>query len=445
MLKMKSFLSTILILSLIVSSGEAAAQTSIPFTIQLEPVIIPEFEGLQSYAWAKDGDKILLAGGRTDGLHRRQPFAAFSKNFAATELIVLDIKQEKVWKTNLSALSLPISEQLRSSNMESVQQGNQLFIVGGYGYSESKRNHITYPSLIIIQVKELIDAIINKRPVTPFIQQVTDERMAVTGGRLNLLDGQFYLVGGQRFDGRYNPHGPDHGPGFFQEYTNQIRRFDIENSNGNWHIKNYTAITDSLLLHRRDYNLLLQLDSNRKEMLTIFSGVFQYGKDVPFTTLVDINNEGHAEVPGFNQLFNHYHTANMALYSEQKKTMYAVFFGGIAQQYRDSTGKNVTDNSIPFVKTISVVERKGSKTNEYALPNELSGYFGAAAEFIPRVTNLFSENGILSFDKLTKKPLLVGYIPGGIDSRAPSVFWSNEANPSRASPVIWKVYIQRNQ
>jgi hypothetical protein len=445
MLKMKSFLSTILILSLIVSSGEAAAQTSIPFTIQLEPVIIPEFEGLQSYAWAKDGDKILLAGGRTDGLHRRQPFAAFSKNFAATELIVLDIKQEKVWKTNLSALSLPISEQLRSSNMESVQQGNQLFIVGGYGYSESKRNHITYPSLIIIQVKELIDAIINKRPVTPFIQQVTDERMAVTGGRLNLLDGQFYLVGGQRFDGRYNPHGPDHGPGFFQEYTNQIRRFDIENSNGNWHIKNYTAITDSLLLHRRDYNLLLQLDSNRKEMLTIFSGVFQYGKDVPFTTLVDINNEGHAEVPGFNQLFNHYHTANMALYSEQKKTMYAVFFGGIAQQYRDSTGKNVTDNSIPFVKTISVVERKGSKTNEYALPNELSGYFGAAAEFIPRATNLFSENGILSFDKLTKKPLLVGYIPGGIDSRAPSVFWSNEANPSRASPVIWKVYIQRNQ
>lgn len=445
MLKMKSFLSTILVLSFIVSSGETAAQNSFPFTIQLEPVIIPEFEGLQSYAWAKDGDKILLAGGRTDGLHRRQPFAAFSKNFAAAELIVLDVKQEKVWKTNLSALSLPISEQLRSSNMESVQQGNQLFIIGGYGYSESKKNHITYPSLIIIQVKELMDAVINNRPIAPFIQQIIDERMAVTGGRLNLLDGQFYLVGGQRFDGRYNPHGPDHGPGFFQEYTNQIRRFDIENNNGNWQLKNYTAITDSLLLHRRDYNLLLQLDSNRKEMLTIFSGVFQYGKDVPFTTLVDINNEGHAEVPGFNQLYNHYHTANMALYSEQRKTMYAVFFGGIAQQYRDSTGKNVTDNSIPFVKTISVVERKGEKTKEYALPNELSGYFGAAAEFIPIATNLFFENGILSFDKMTKKPLLVGYIIGGIDSRAPSVFWSNEADPSRASPVIWKVYIQRNQ
>lgn len=445
MLKMKSFLSTIFILSLIVSSGGAAAQNSFPFTVQLEPVIIPEFEGLQSYAWAKDGDKILLAGGRTDGLHRRQPFAAFSKNFAATELIVLDVKQEKVWKTNLSALSLSISEQLRSSNMESMQQGNQLFIIGGYGYSESKKNHITYPSLIIIQVKELMDAVINNRPIAPFIQQIIDERMAVTGGRLNLLDGQFYLVGGQRFDGRYNPHGPDHGPGFFQEYTNQIRKFSIEDNNGKWQLKNYTAITDSLLLHRRDYNLLMQLDSNGKEMLTIFSGVFQYGKDVPFTTLIDINNEGHTEVPDFNQLYNHYHTANVALYSEQRKTMYAVFFGGIAQQYRDSTGKNVTDNSIPFVKTISVVERKGSKTKEYALPNELSGYFGAAAEFIPTATNLFPENGILSFDKMTKKPLLVGYIIGGIDSRAPSVFWSNEPDPSRASPVIWKVYLTRNQ
>jgi hypothetical protein len=34
---------------------------------------------------------------------------------------------------------------------------------------------------------------------------------------------------------------------------------------------------------------------------------------------------------------------------------------------------------------------------------------------------------------------MIGYIIGGIDSRGRNVFWSNEAEPSRASPVIWKV------
>jgi len=46
----------------------------------------------------------------------------------------------------------------------------------------------------------------------------------------------------------------------------------------------------------------------------------------------------------------------------------------------------------------------------------------------------------MSMDKLNKKPTMVGYIIGGIDSRTPNAFWSNEAEPSRASPVIWKVY-----
>ncbi len=437
------FISTIVIFLML--PFISTAQDSYPFQITLEPMILKGFTGLQSYAWAKDGDKILLAGGRTDGLHRRQPFAAFTKQYNNSELIVVDLKQEKVWKKSVSSLPSMLAEQLQSTNMEFFQQSNQLILIGGYGYSETRKTHITHPSLISIQVKELINAVINNTAIEPFIHQLKDERMAVTGGRLNKLNNIFYLIGGQRFDGRYNPHGPDHGPGFSQQYTNQIRKFGLTENNNQVRIENYSSVTDSLLLHRRDYNLMMQLDNDGNEMLSIYSGVFQYGKDVPFTTLIDINETGYREVPSFNQQFSHYHTAALATYNNKTKTMYSIFFGGIAQNYKDSSGNTVKDNDVPFVKTISVVERRDNTVKEYVLPEKLSGYFGAAAEFIPANEKLFDENGIMSLDKLNKKSTMVGYIIGGIDSRAPNVFWSNEAEPSRASPVIWRVLFTRKE
>jgi len=431
------------LISLVVPPG-VNSQTSYPFKITLEPVIPGGFTGVQSYAWAKDGDKVLLIGGRTDGLHRRQPFASFHKKNNNTALTVLELKKEKVWKKSILALPAALAEQLQSSNMEFFQQGNQLLIIGGYGYSETRKDHITHPAIISIKVKELINAIINDQDISPFINQLADERMAVTGGRLNKIDNLFYLIGGQRFEGRYNPHGPDHGPGFSQAYTNEIRRFNITANGEQLKIENYSAITDSQLLHRRDYNLLPQLDNSGKEMLTIYSGVFQYGKDIPFTTIIDISGSGHKEVAGFNQQFSHYHSATMPVYSNSSKTSYSVFFGGIAQKYTDSAGKIISDNNVPFVKSISVVERKGNSVKEYILPDQMPGYFGAAAEFIPADEKLFTSNGILHLDRAGKKPLMAGYIIGGIDSRAPNIFWSNESDLSRASPVIWKVYLNRN-
>lgn len=176
-------------------------------------------------------------------------------------------------------------------------------------------------------------------------------------------------------------------------------------------------------------------------MLTIYSGVFQYAKNIPFTTLVDITESGHKEVTGFNQQFSHYHSATLPTYNRKSKTLYTIFFGGIAQKYIDSLGRVITDNDIPFVRHISVVERKENAVTEYILPDPMPGYFGAAAEFIPADEKYYTTTGILNLDKAGKKTILAGYIIGGIDSRDKNIFWSNETEPSRASPVIWKVYL----
>jgi len=436
---MKQFFISLSLFLIIISSS---AQNNYPFHFTLEPTIINGFTGLQSYAWAQEGDLLLLIGGRKDGLHRRQPFAAFNKQFNNTDLIVIDLKNEKVWSKSVVDLAASIAEQLQSTNMQFYQQDNQLVLIGGYGYSETAKNHITYPALISIQVKELINAITNNDSISPFIQQLADEKMAVTGGRLNQINNTYFLVGGQRFTGRYNPMGPEHGPGFTQEYTNQIKQFQLKKIGNSLLIENFKAITDSLLLHRRDYNLVPQIDNNGKQMLTIFSGVFQYEKDIPFTTLVDITGDSYKEVPKFNQQFSHYHTATLPLFSKKKQTMYSIFFGGIAQYYKNEKEETVKDDNVPFVKSISVIERNKTTVKEYLLPDPMPGYFGAASEFIP-AKSFITENGILQLDALPKTKTLIGFIVGGIDSRAPNVFWSNEGDPSRSSPVIWKVYINK--
>jgi len=48
-----------------------------PYQIRIDSLEIPTLGGLQSYAFGQANGKWLMIGGRMDGLHQRQPFAAF--------------------------------------------------------------------------------------------------------------------------------------------------------------------------------------------------------------------------------------------------------------------------------------------------------------------------------------------------------------------------------
>ena len=99
--------------------------------------------------------------------------------------------------------------------------------------------------MTVVDVPGVISDIISDNSITDNFKQLRDERMAVTGGNLEILNDRFYLVGGQRFDGAYNPMGPNHGPGFlqerfdvtntdFQKQTNISRMFVYQNFLGEW-------------------------------------------------------------------------------------------------------------------------------------------------------------------------------------------------------------------
>lgn len=430
----------ILIIGLLKMSLNLFGQTP-PFNIAIEPMTISGLGGLQSFAFGQDNGKWLLVGGRLDGLHRRQPWASFDLAGHNNQLIVVDPVTMQKWSTPLTSLPTSVQEQLSSTNMNFYQEGDNLYVIGGYGYSATQADYTTFPNLTAIKVSDVINAVITNSSLTNHIRQITDTEFQVTGGRLKKINDVYHLLGGQKFLGRYNPMGPNHGPGFTQEYTNQIRRFTLNDNGTTITVNHLTPFTDTLNLHRRDYNAEPQILPSGDEGITMFSGVFQQTVDLPFLNSVTVDSNNYIVNNSFQQFYNHYHCAVVPLYSLNNNEMHTVFFGGIAQYY-DSSGTLVQDNDVPFVKTIARVTRDSTgNMAEYKLPIEMPNYLGAGSEFIPIQTIPHYSNEVLKLDEITTDSTLIGYIFGGINSTAKNIFWINDGTQSTANNQIFKVYL----
>ncbi|MBL7829775.1 MAG: T9SS type A sorting domain-containing protein, partial [Saprospiraceae bacterium] len=271
-----------------------------------------------------------------------------------------------------------------------------------------------------------------------------DNRVQITGGQLGLLNGYYYLVGGQKFEGRYNPMGPDHGPGFIQQYSNAIRKFKIQQTKDNLSISDYTETIDTAELHRRDYNMMPQIFPDGSKGFTVFSGVFQYKADLPWLNTIDISPNGYKVIPEFEQRFNQYHCAKTALYDPTNNISYNIFYGGISRFYLTQDGNLVDDLDVPFVKSISLITRdQNGNLNESSIGN-MPDFLGASAEFIPdQNLSKFSDTEILTFNPNNPDSILIGYIFGGIKSSSDKVFWINTGTQSEASNQIYKVYLHQ--
>lgn len=419
----------------------AAAQSQAPLSVEIEPLEIPGLGGMQSFANGADNGKWLLMGGRIDGLHRRQPWASFDEAGQNNQLTVVDPISAEVWTAPLNSLPAPVAEQLRSTNIQFFQNGNTLYLIGGYGYSATAADHITYPRLTAVNVPDAINAIITGTDLSPHFRYINDELLAVTGGYLHMLNGNYYLVGGHRFDGRYNPM---NNPTFSQEYTNALRIFDIDDDGTDLSVEMIDTWIDQAAFHRRDYNVSTQILPDGSFGLTAFSGVFQPTVDLPYLNAVNISTDDYTIQDDFAQYFNHYHCAHIPIYDEDQNQMHTIFFGGIAQYYMDGETM-MQDDDVPFVKTIARVTRTADGSMaEYALPVEMPGLLGSGSEFIPAPGIPSYGNGVIKLNDLGADSVLVGYIVGGIHSSAPNIFWVNDGTQSEAYSTVFKVYITAN-
>ncbi|HNV51062.1 MAG TPA: hypothetical protein PKH57_09025 [Bacteroidales bacterium] len=434
-------LKQIVLLFILTLSLNAFGQNNFNYELSLVPVSVTNLPGLHSYVFAQHNGKWLVIGGRKDGLHARQPFNSFPASQNNTDIYVVDVTNDQFWTSSVNSLPSGLKEQLQSTNMNFYQDADTLFIIGGYGFSETVNNHITHPYLTSVNVSGLIRAIENNQSITTYFKQIEDSKFKVTGGHLKKINGMFYLVGGHLFDGKYNPMG---NPTYIQEYTNQIRKFAIDNSGSQLSYHNYSAITDPVHLRRRDYNLLPQIFPNGEQGLTISSGVFQINVDLPFLYPVDITENGHTPITTFNQYLSNYHSAVACMYDANNNDMHSIFFGGMSQYYYQN-GVLIQDDLVPFVKTISRLTRDSlGNLTEYQMPIEMPALKGSSAEFIPNLNLPHYSNKVFKLNEITLDSFRIGYIYGGILSPSLNPFTYNQTNTTSADNTIYEVWLTTN-
>lgn len=421
-------------------SSNILAQNSFNYELSLVPVNINNLTGLHSYSHAQHNGKWLIIGGRKDGLHPRQPNSSFPSLQNNTDIYVIDVATSQFWSSSVNSLSSKLREQLQSTNMNFYQDEDTLYIIGGYGFSVTANNHITYPYLTSVNVSGLINAIINNQNISSYFKQIEDTAFAVTGGHLKKINDTFYLVGGHKFDGRYNPN---NNPTYTQTYTNQIRKFKINNSGTQLSISNYSTITDAVHLHRRDYNLLPYIFADGEEGLLISSGVFQVNVDLPYLYPVEIRENSYTPITSFNQYLSNYHSANVNLFDSINNEMHSIFFGGMSQYYYQN-GNLIQDNQVPFVKTISRISRDASgNLSEHLMQVEMPGLKGSSAEFITNKNLPRYKSNIIKLSAINQNSFLIGHIYGGINSSALNPFSNNQTNLTNADNIIYEVWLTK--
>jgi len=412
--------------------------------LEIEEVSASQAPALHSYAAGQIGNKWILLGGRRDGLHGQFPATSFNLSERNDSIYVYDIMEDMRWSASVATLDSMLRDQLSAANFEYFQDGDQLFIIGGYGWSYNENKKITFPYLIQVHLLGLIDAIQNGDSIAPHLHQLYDERWAITGGNLSKLGDQYYLVMGHNFSRDYNSFDKF---AFDQVYSNEIRRFSFSyNKQGRViELTDYAALRDTILFHKRDYNLVPQIGVDGSLSLMAYSGVFQYLADLPWTSCVGITEDGTYLQEGFEQLLTQYHCPVLPLYDSTHNYMHTLFFGGMGFSYYEADSM-VIDSLIPFIKTISkTLRHPDGSMSEHRMPIEMPGYEGSNAHFFYEPTIPVYSKDIIHLNVLPDGiKSLVGYIHGGIIAEEKNIFQIVGGGESYASDKVYKVYITRD-
>lgn len=471
--------------------SNAAAYAGPPYTVQLEEFVNPSLPSLHAYIQAVYQDKIVMMGGRRNGLHNNYSFTG-SYNDSIFVINTQNWATPEMWTVKkLSVDSKLLSgkenkEQFESNNAQFFTNDGTLYIVGGLlgkNTVASDTNIHTSPYITAVTLSALINTVNNGVPLASgSIRQVKDEHLAVTGGELELMDNVVKLVFGWNF-------GED------ELYTHQVRSFTYTDDGKTLKISPITVCatcwdkepdtSETGNFRRRDGSMSPMIDpANGDEILLYYAGVFKNG-DVNFDNPVWIGSKSARE-DTFTMRSNVYTCEVVPVYSPSRKQSYATLLGGMTNAVYTGTPEprpvllNETNttiiakpgvfSTIPFsnhITTLMIDEQH--QYSQYLLPDSFPltkvpyafkdttalpansvTYNGTGSELmwtLPASKGRMP-GGVVNYDDFIKanpQGGIIGYLHGGILSRVDNAFGfgknAKQDKLTRASNRIFAVKI----
>ena len=450
------------------AAGGAPTTQDIPFKLEVVEVANSAMPAVHSYCSGHSGDKWLILGGRSAGLHG---LGSGNNNFAPRRRIrcayVIDPLHNKMIASVDLVQSLPpkLAGPLTATNAEFVQIGGHLIIVGGYGQDLTTNTLTTFGTLTDVLIDNMITAIESGGAnLAPCMTESPspDDRLRVSGGALRYgSDGYMYLACGQNFTGIYTLNNYDYNAahGLFQKYNERVGRFTLNQSSIN-QFEGFSPGNDSSQpYHRRDFAVADIIEKDGKTPgFCIYGGVFKAGQVAGLTAPIEVAYGATPTVTvqtGFQQALNHYDCANVTVFDAASSSSFTALFGGISQYHYDAaTNTLVLDqqnlkkgiDGLPFINSISTIQHKPGAGDfaQFIQPESLPALVGADSQFLASGkllgTDAFYSNGVVNLAKLTGRTL-VGHIVGGIESFGPYSTLVTQNPSTVASKRLFQVWI----
>ncbi len=411
--------------------------TGLP-SITLVPVNSSALPALRDPVVAASAGNWLILSGSTGGFHD------FNRDFI-TSIYVYNPSTAQIYSMSVSSTNLPVAvkKQLTSSDNQFLQDGDTLYIIGGF-YTPDNVVWTTLNTITAINVPGMINAIINNNTnLASFVTYNTSiPQFQVTGGQLGKIGNYFYLTFGQDCEGS-NYCVPT------QTYTNSIYQFSADPTLSSISIVNTVTHgdLDGSGWRRRDYTLVPFM-SGSTQTLFAMGGPFTPGINAfVWTNGINFSANIQANSNFINQQANQYLSPSLPMYSANANTTYVATFSGLSNLYWGASGL-VNDTTTPYGNILDLISSDGSgNVQEYAnlqpmcsgqpLPSCL--YMGLAAHFIP-VANNYDSRSILQLDQLPQNSsTLVGYVYGGLISTVQNIFVTPD--PTSATNKVYAVYV----
>ncbi|MEO1021074.1 MAG: hypothetical protein AAFW89_00905 [Bacteroidota bacterium] len=502
--------------------SDQSSATSYEYAISVSATGLSNAPALQSFAHASDGPNWLLFAGRTNRTNDDGGLHDLKGNYTSTSFVppsfnerifVYNVDKDTSWslsfielQTHIGLVNSPGSEIItkaaliekmlefgtvfRNSNPLVTQEGDFLYLVGGYGTPLLERNssnaYQTFSHVARIHVPSMI-ALVKKEYEKVDLAELffvgKNEKLKSTGGELFMIGDSLYLAGGHDFGNT----APD-----FQRYVDAVYPFKATPANDfTLDITLGTPLTDvpkdSLgtayadnhsTFRRRDGPVVPSLFKNASgslsKGLTFYSGVF---KPDSVAITPDSTNPAKMDTTTWNRAWNTaiyvhpgigpdssytfdpvyyqgnenvYACANFGLYDSTSNSVHTFLLGGIGNG--QSAGplqlSGFTNGGMHIQFDIDRMSSAQTLTDNIF---GTSYFYGAESAFLVN-----SDSGIEFFNTGSEysdlidadatfgstQSIDVGYIYGGIEAfqANPGTFGGGN---SAASNKIWKVTLTR--